>query len=242
MPQKVHLISYANQKFEKSMEKLINEAKEFNEFSSITGYKPENLSQSFVKRFNSVLKLPRGAGYWIWKFDIIKQKLDEIADNDILVYLDAGCQINVNAKERFKEYIDMLNKSEYGFFSFSFHYFKELFYTTKEILNYFNETPESNLGQDYHLVGGILLMKKCPHTYKVLNKCFELLNHDPKLITDHYNKNNQNKEFKDNRHDQSILSVVRNMYGSCIINDETYTEGDWKKLNHIPFLAKRRKL
>lgn len=244
MSQQVHFITYANYKYEKSMQKLINEAEEFKEFASVTGFRPLNLSSSFVRRFLPILKLPRGAGYWIWKFDIIRQKLDKMADNDILVYLDAGCSINVNGKKRYNEYIDMLNNSEYGFLSFSFHgVHKECSYTTKEILQYFNETPESNLGQDYQLMGGVLLMKKCPHTYKILDKCMELLNYDPKLITDYYNKNNQCKDFRDNRHDQSILSVVRNKYGSCIIQgDETWTSGDWKELSNIPFLTTRLRL
>lgn len=243
MSQRVHFITYADYKYERSMQTLILEAKQFNEFSSVTGFRPSNLSPSFVRNFLSILKLPRGAGYWIWKFDIIRQALDKMDDNDILIYLDAGCSINVNAKKRYNEYIDMLNKSEYGFFSFSFRdYFKECFFTTKEILQYFDETPESDLGQDYHLMAGILLMKKCSHTYKILDKCMELLNYDPKLITDYYNKNNQSQDFRDNRHDQSILSVVRNKYGSCIIDDETYTNGDWRELSNIPFLSRRRKL
>ena len=39
------------------------------------------------------VKQPRGGGYWIWKSHIIK-KINEINDNDILIYLDAGCSIN----------------------------------------------------------------------------------------------------------------------------------------------------
>ena len=96
------------------------------------------------------------------------------------------------------------------------------------------------MGQDKQLMATIMLMKKCPHTYMILDKCMELLNHDPKLITDHYNKENQHPNFKDNRHDQSILSVVRNKYGSCIIPDETFTSKNWSELHHIPFLSRRR--
>ena len=238
MDQQVHLITYANKKYELSMQKLLEEAHAFKEFTTITGYKPNNLTPLFAKRFHSILQQPMGAGYWIWKFDIIRQKLDQIANNDILVYLDGGCSVNINGKKRYHEYIDMLNKSEYGFLSFSMS--TEYIYTTKQILNYFDETPESKIGQDKHLVGGILLMKKCPHTYMILDKCIELLNHDPKLITDHYNKENQHSGFIDNRHDQSILSAVRNKYGSCIIPDETFTDKNWAELDNMPFLAKRR--
>ena len=36
--------------------------------------------------------------------------------------------------------------------------------------------------------------------------------------------NNQIKEFIENRHDQSILSVMSKKYGSEIIENETYFE------------------
>lgn len=238
MTQQVHLITYANEKYELSMQKLLEEAHAFKEFTTITGYRPNNITPLFARRFHSVLQQPRGAGYWIWKFDIIRQKLDQIANNDILVYLDGGCSVNINGKKRYHEYIDMLNNSEYGFLSLSLG--PEYIYTTRQILNYFGETPESKMGQDKQLMAGIMLMKKCPHTYMILDKCMELLNHDPKLITDHYNKENQHPNFKDNRHDQSILSVVRNKYGSCIIPDETFTSKNWSELHHIPFLSRRR--
>ena len=42
------------------------------------------------------------------------------------------------------------------------------------------------------------------------------------LVTDHYNKMEQCSEFKDNRHDQSILSLVRKKHGSIVLPDETY--------------------
>ena len=36
---------------------------------------------------------PRGYGYWIWKPYVIGQTLARMADGDVLVYLDAGCEI-----------------------------------------------------------------------------------------------------------------------------------------------------
>ena len=63
---------------------------------------------------------------------------------------------------------------------------------------------------------------------------------DNKLVTDYYN-NTQHEYFRDHRHDQSILSVVRKILGSEVIpNDETYfkpfgNEESWK----YPFWATR---
>ena len=106
-------------------------------FNTINIYGPENLSQEFKNEFNDILDQPIGAGYWIWKFYIIKQKLTNLANNDILIYTDAGCSINTHGKTRFYEYIDMLNNSKESIISFQIHHLPERNYTTKEIFQYF---------------------------------------------------------------------------------------------------------
>ena len=59
-------------------------------------------------------------------------------------------------------------------------------------------------------------MQKCEAVINIFNDCLDKIRKDPLIITDHYNKN-QRQCFKDNRHDQSILSVARKIHGSIII-------------------------
>ena len=110
----IHLITYGNSKFEKSKQRLKTDAKNSGWFDTITVYEPNDLDNTFKEKFKNILDCQKGAGYWIWKSEIIKMKLKEINDGNILIYLDAGCSINTKGKERFKEYIDLLNKNETG--------------------------------------------------------------------------------------------------------------------------------
>jgi hypothetical protein len=80
--------------------RIYNEAKRTGWFETVNVFGPENITPCFRRSFHDVLKLKRGAGYWIWKFDIITKKLSEIAYNDILVYADAGCTVNSNVKKK----------------------------------------------------------------------------------------------------------------------------------------------
>ena len=75
-------------------------------------------------------------------------------------------------------------------------------------------------------------MKKNKHLINIFEKCMELLNNNNLLITDYYNKN-QVKDFKDNRHDQSITSVIRKIFGSIVLSHETWHENEHK--NEYPF-------
>lgn len=64
---------------------------------------------------------------------------------------------------------------------------------------------------------------------------------EPLLFTDHYNKI-QESYFIDNRHEQSILSLVRKKHGSIILNDETwFTPFGNKHSLEFPFWATRKR-
>ena len=91
---------------------------------------------------------------------ILLKKLNEINDDDILIYLDAGCSINHKGKNRFYEYVDMLNKSDEDIISFKMSHLPEKHYTTKEIFNYFNVDINSSIANSGQILDGILIMKK----------------------------------------------------------------------------------
>jgi hypothetical protein len=241
MSQKIHLISYGNNRFKNSKKRIYNEAKNSNWFNTINIYGPENLSEEFKNEFNDILQKPRGAGYWIWKFAIIKKQLTTIANNDILIYIDAGCSINIQGKIRFNDYIDMLNNTNKSIISFQMPHIEKK-YTCKEIFHHFKMDINSDNGNSGQFIGGILIMKNNYNSMNIIDECINVLRTDHLLVTDHYNKLNQCSEFIDNRHDQSILSLVRKKYGSIILPDETYFQPFRNKESlKYPFWATRKK-
>ncbi len=216
----IHLITYSNYKFETSKKRLCNEAVNIGWFDTVTSYGPEDLDEEFKVRFKDVLKQPRGGGYWIWKSHIIKKKLNEINNNDILIYLDAGCAINKFGKQRFDEYINLLNKSDKGIISFQTSHIEKK-YTTREIFNYFNIDINSKIANSGQILGGIRIMKKNKNLIRLINIESKTLYNNPLLFTDYYNKN-QETYFIDNRHEQSIFSVIRKLNNTIILFDETF--------------------
>ena len=90
MSKTIHFITYANDKYAKAKQRLVREAGEFGEFATIKGYGPEDLPDDFRKKFDKILKLPRGGGYWIWKTAIIKENMLKMREGDFLIYMDAG--------------------------------------------------------------------------------------------------------------------------------------------------------
>jgi hypothetical protein len=95
-------------------------------------------------------------------------------------------------------------------------------YTTNQIFNYFNVNNNSSIIESGQILATVVIMKKSKHLLNILNDFYKAISEDKLLITDYYNTINQEKHFKDNRHDQSILSVLRKIHGSIILTDETY--------------------
>ena len=87
-------------------------------FNNVNVYSPQAIFESFRARTMPFISYPRGGGYWLCKSFLLKQTFDKIKLNDICVYADAGCHINIHGKQRLQEYYDTVNSDESGIISF----------------------------------------------------------------------------------------------------------------------------
>lgn len=228
-----------SRKYDISKKHLIHLAKESEIFDELYSFSKKNVPKKDLFPFRHLLNQERGGGYWIWKYLLLEKLILNTKENDLIVYCDSGSSFNFYAKNRLLEYFEMLNSSEYGNFrieSKQSHIEKK--WTTNEIFNYFNVLDDKQITDSPQLLGGYLIFRNCEHTKYLLKVFFELITKDWKLITDHYNVN-QNKDFIENRHDQSILSVMSKKYGSVIIDNETYFDNKSKEQVNYPFLSVR---
>ncbi len=237
----IHLIAYGDDKYARAKSRLNNEANSTGWFDSITLYGSEDLDYEFKSKFGNILSQPRGGGYWTWKPYIVQKHLNKINEGDILIYLDSGCTINCHGKERFDEYIKMLNNSEDGCISFQLKGCLENKWTTKEIFNHFGVINDDEITKTGQIMATVLILKKNPRSINLVNLWNKTLCENPWLFTDHYN-NNQEPPFSDNRHDQSIFSIIRKMHKTIILNDETFfTPFGSAESFKFPFWATRKR-
>ena len=221
---KKHFITYGTNRYSHSKFRLAKQVEALQFFDSVDVCDEKNISLGFKEKHKEVLNKAHGGGFWIWKLDIIKEKLDKLKDGDYLVYADAGCVINNEGKKRLLEYFDMLNKSEYGIISFQMDH-KEINWTTSNVFKYFDVDLKSGVANSGQIMATVLIMQKKPHLLKIIEEAYKVLDYDDKLFTNEYgcvdNKKSQHAGFKDTRHDQSIMSVIRKIHGSIILSDET---------------------
>ncbi len=234
---RVHFITYGNEPYASAKLRLTREANETGWFASVKAQGPDDLSAAFRNQFREVLKERRGAGYWIWKYAVLKMALHTMAEGELLIYMDAGCQVNAMGAARFGEYVNMLLTSTHDVISFKLGH-KERVWTTDRVFRAFgiNETTHE-IRNSEQLMATILILRKGPHAREWLELVRLVMDRDPWVFTDRYNGEAKRFDpaFKDNRHDQSVLSVSRKIVGSIVIDDESYPPGQTR----YPFWATR---
>lgn len=238
---KIYFITYGDQKYSISKRHLIGLAKHSKFFDHSISFGPKDIDKSFKIQFDKVLSQERGGGFWLWKYYFINKLINEISENDLIVYCDAGASLNFYAKKRFDEYIEIINDSAYGNFRIECEpHFIEKEWTSKQIFDYFQINQESEIGNSVQLEGGHMIFKKNDHTIHYLEQFRKIIEHDQLLITDFYNKTNQINQFVENRHDQSIFSMLSKINGCESIANETEFKNNPKIQYDFPFLSVRK--
>lgn len=208
-------------------------------FDNIIGYTDQDLKRDIEywgKYGDFIAKNPRGFGFYSWKPYVVRRTLKDMNDDDILIYIDAGCTINTYAKKRLEEYVDIVRKSKHGIISFQMELSSQK-YTKKELFEYMGVTKEDQ--QKNQFVAGILILRKNENTRRIVDEWYRV-SHIPEMINDQ-RAVIQHPEFIDHRHDQSILSILFHKYGSVVIPDETFFYPDWKNGLDFPIWATRIK-
>ena len=81
------------------------------------------------------------------------------------------------------------------------------------------------------------LFKKKQTSVEIINKWYNVITDNINFFTNYYNENQDKSYFKDNRHDQSIQSVIKKLYNCPVISAN---EIEFKH-NQLPFHASRIK-
>lgn len=151
----------------------------------------------------------RGYGYWIWKPYIILQELNKLEEGDILVHLDVHCDLRV-VKNMFNDILDKLNNQ---YILLGIAGTNEYMYTTTKLRKYIekqlNYTFTDKELKQWQYESGIQFIKNCKESRTFIKQWFDLMLNGLDYVSDKYNNSNDNHEtFKENRHDQSVISLL----------------------------------
>lgn len=211
---KIYLVSYATREFRSSQIALSISAFIFGCNKLILKNKNDLIKSSFYKTNKHILDQKRGAGFWLWKYYFIRSVIEQVDDNDIIIYADSGLIF----RKAIKPLVKLLKDRTDGVLLFHNNYEngqwtkRDCFIKLNCDSNEFYKSPL--------IFGGLQLFQKNAFSIKFIDSvlqssCME------NLICDDPCKFGfpDLPQFIEHRHDQSITSLIAHKSGITLYPD-----------------------
>lgn len=206
-------ISYADKAYKYAQRLNRKSALKFGADKAIT-YGPEQISESFKQKNIEIWNQKRGGGYWIWKPYVIKDALNRVEDGDYVIYTDAGVafvnDIHLLLHDMQRENMDIM--------VFSLPYLEGQ-YTKRDVFVLMGcDSPE--MVRTPQRLATYLIFRKSDQTMEFIEEYLKYVQ-DGRIVTDEANVMGMpNYEgFVENRHDQSVLSLLSKKYNLVAFRD-----------------------
>jgi hypothetical protein len=192
---KIHVVSYATGKFLPFQEILEKKCYEFGA-DKVYSFKESDIDKDFFEKNYKILSSPRGSGYWSWKQYFLNKVMQEVQDDDVVMYIDSGAYPIHNLKDL--PMSDSINCFEvYGH--------KNKIWTKYDCFRIMNCLEEKYF-ESYQMLGGFQIYRKNKVSESFIKEnlqlcqMYQVISDSPSIM----GKNDIT--FKDHRHDQSIFT------------------------------------
>jgi len=144
----------------------------------------------------------RGGGYWFWKSVIMNHTLHHTRPNDVVVYSDIdrndifSATVQIGCIQRITGDVDMMIEQMHH---------REDHWSKGDILSYFNATPLQRSSGQY--CANFWAVRNTPRMRHFMEKWVGLVS-NWQLVSDAASAHQNANEFCENRHDQSLLSML----------------------------------
>lgn len=195
--------------------RLTEQARQTKLFDSVQFFSVDNLKKDTTfwnKHQTFIANNKRGFGFWLWKSYIIKKKMEQMKDGDILLYLDCGCEIDIKKTKSLGTCFEQVKKDKIvGTMCGSEkngHLEKD--WTKMDLILNLNMN-ESKYVDTVQRQGGTNMFYVCDETRKMVNEWYDIssIYH---LLDDSKSINSNYTTFREHRHDQSIFSLLTKKY------------------------------
>lgn len=202
-------VTYGDAEYSKCLEYNIKSAYKRGRFDKVYAYRREDIDADFLKRNKRFFDCKRGGGYWIWKAYFIKKTLELLNEGDYLFYCDAGA-LFIKPVDKL---IKVMTSNDEDMMFFEINESIEKHWTKRDIFIALDcDTEEYSESKQY--MGTFWLIKKNGNTVNFVNEYFEYVQQGTLITDDNNELGFSNYDgFRDNRHDQSVLSILAKKHG-----------------------------
>ena len=230
--------------------RLVREAKGAGIFSEVKIWDLRALVVSkpeFQIHLDFIKENPRGLGNWIWKPHILQLALAHSKEDEYLIMLDAGCQLNLNETSllRLDYYFQLVNQSgglvmELKAGDFGISDLTERAWTKKAVLE--DLDPAGEFADTNQIQSGIILIKNTEEIRELVNQWVALCEIDNyRYLRSPTDDSLEDPFFLGHRWEQSILSLLIKRWNIGFIPDETFFAPNWEDGENFPIWAPRNR-
>lgn len=219
---KKYFITFSNSNSNFSLDRIKYEAESMNCFNGINCYTEKDFDKDYWEKYKERFNGTRGYGYWSWKPYFLKKKLSEINDGDIVVYADTGCMFLKDNIEELKAWFGMAYNSPSGILSPCFGPYLEHEWSRYDLYDYINKTYNKDnidiFDKAIQCGAGVLIICKNDNSVDFVNQWNDIMSNHFHLCTDEPSSLPNHPNFHENRHDQSVFSMLSKIYHIATIN------------------------
>lgn len=203
-----YLITYGDDAFKESRERIRKEAEALHLFDKIIIYTPDDLPDSL--KSHPVFTHGRG-GLWMWKAYLTLKTLREINDGDILFYVDCGSSLYPSSE--WDHYFRLLERKDILAFQIVTRCGA---YSKRTVIDHFSRWLGPYWGRYYQVAATLFFMKKSAFTVAFAEEWLSLFTERLCIEPMGEELKEQYKDYVAHRWDQSLLSGVVYKYADRI--------------------------
>jgi hypothetical protein len=232
----VHFVSFASRRLAGSLARIRAEAAALGRFRSIHALTPRGLGKDYwAVHAETVRGQRRGYGLWTWKPYVVRRVLNEIPTDDVLVYCDAGCSLNVEGVPRLDAYAGLAAGHPAQMLAFTLD--QPVGEWTKRAT--LQAAAASDEVRARPMVSATALVVRSSALAVELLREWESRMADLRIVDDSPSPGGEHAEFKAHRHDQSVFSLLAHERAILTIPDETWWHPVWDEHREFPIHARR---
>lgn len=199
MCQKI-FITYGDELYYESLQRISAQAASVGCFDKIITYTDADLPEEI--RNHPLMQHRRGGGYWLWKPYFILKTLQEAHEGDIVVYIDAGCEVFRHPS--WDSFFEMMKT--HGLICFKIAALMK-YWSRKNLLQSYASSTR-NMGEMWQVMSGVSFWTRM--ALPIAQEWYNVMATHPEYVQD-VSPAERLKEiagFIENRHDQSVLTCV----------------------------------
>lgn len=197
--------SSCGEKYTQAAQRLMSQAYSTQCFDKLVHYDEKSLindTEFWNMHANFIINNSRGYGYWIWKPYLIMKTMKSMSEGDILLYLDAGCEIDTQKISKFQELFRVVKKDKIVGSTTK----KEKDWNKMDLINYLNMNNNCFLSTPQRQAGALCFcicskVQNLVHQWYNISCKYNLLDDSQSIV-------NNFPGFKEHRHDQAIFSLL----------------------------------